>query len=167
MNKFSIGLFTLVLTILNSSYATEYPQLNKYEETARMLLSATQGAKSSNVNQLERKTRELVAQGMEVMNLFQSKNPQCTEQYKVIADELSTMETMTVEAAHLKYHDGEGLPKAEGCYLGRSQVVHPVLNLIRLKQTFNEEVRAAMIADLEEVIEHVGKIQTRLDKANP
>lgn len=55
MNKFSIGLFTLVLTILNSSYATEYPQLNKYEETARMLLSATQGAKSSNVNQLERK----------------------------------------------------------------------------------------------------------------
>lgn len=77
------------------------------------------------------------------------------------------METMTVEAAHLKYHDGEDLPKAEGCYLGRSQVVHPVLNLIRLKQTFNEEVRAAMIADLEEVIEHVGKIQTRLDKANP
>lgn len=166
MNKLSIGLFALGLTILNSSYAIDYPQLNKYEETARMLLSATQGAKSSNVNQLEGKTRELVAQGIEVMNLFQSKNLQCTEQYKVIADELTEMEKMTVEAAHLKYHDGEGLPKAEGCYLGRSQVVHPVLNLIRLKQEFSPEIQAAMIADLEEVIEHVGKIQSRLDKMN-
>ncbi|MES2964057.1 MAG: hypothetical protein V4760_09220 [Bdellovibrionota bacterium] len=74
------------------------------------------------------------------------------------------MEAMTVSDLHDRYHDGTGLPAApRHCYFGRSQVVHPAMNLVRFASAWTEVAREEVIEELEEVIEHLARIQKNLD----
>ena len=71
---------------------------------------------------------------------------------------------MSLADVHARYHDGVGLPVApRHCYFGRSQVVHPVMNLIRLQGAWTDDVRDEFVGETEEVIEHLARIQNNLD----
>lgn len=160
-------LSVIAIALLTSATlkAETYPELESYRtlaiETTALTKTATNG---SDLAAIDKETRHLIDLGVDIMKLYQTKNPKCSEQFDVMISEVSQIEQMTLQAANTRYHNGTGLPKAPGhCYFGRSQVIHPALNLIRLKSQFNETIRAALLKDLAEVIEHLAKIQKNLD----
>jgi hypothetical protein len=96
--------------------------------------------------------------------LYGEKNPKCVEQFSAFRAALPAMESLSLEEIHDKYHNGTALPAApKHCYLARSQVVHPVMNLVRFNGQWSEEARATAIEEFEEVVEHLARIQRNLD----
>ena len=78
--------------------------------------------------------------------------------------EIPSMASQTVAQLHARYHNGEGLPAApRHCYFGRSQVIHPAMNLVRLQSEITAESKEEMVDEIHEVIEHLVRIQKNLD----
>lgn len=168
--KLTLTLFSLLSSILSfnasSNETTLHPVLVKYETLATELFQITQNAQNDlELKRIGDKTKDLIQIGFEIMDLYAVKYPVCKIQYDSIAQEASQLAEKSLEEMESKYHDGVGLPSAPTlCYLGRSQVIHPVMNLIRLKQTFSESLRQELLHDFDEVIEHLQKIQRNLEK---
>ncbi len=167
MTKVSAAI-ALVLTLGASAAqaAWTYPILDDYEATAKELLASTKSSRGSEAERsaLIARTRDLIQSGVAIMNLYAEKNPACAEQFKVFIAETPNMENLPYDQVQKRYHDGVGIPAApKHCYFGRSQVVHPALNIIRLKGAWSDKVRASVVDDFEEVIEHLNRIQKNLD----
>lgn len=147
------------------SVTSAYPILDRYEALAKKLIGMTETARTADERTvIATETRELIRQGAEIMNLYASKNPKCAAQFAPMIAEIPSMEGMTVDQLHSKYHDGVGLPAApKHCYFGRSQVVHPMMNLVRLKGAWSDAVKADVLDEYQEVIEHLARIQKNLD----
>ncbi len=162
MKKFAT---TAILLISVSAFAEHYPILHQYDEKAELLLEATAIAQTNEeLHSIQAGARELAALGVEVMKLYVEKNPICKEQFDAMISEVEQMESMTLADVKARYHDGKGLPVApKHCYLGRSQVVHPVMNILRLNGVWTETIREKIADEFDEVIEHTAKIQTNLD----
>lgn len=145
--------------------AEDYPALAAYKSLATELFVKTKVASSpEDLQSLQAETRKLIQVGVEIMRLYESKNPGCITQYSVFIQEIPYMESKTLEELHERYHDGTGLPSApRHCYFGRSQVIHPAMNLVRLKGTLTDEVRGQAVEELEEVIRHLSRLQQNLD----
>lgn len=154
---------------LNSAtvYAYQYETLNRYDGIAQNLLKeleATSIESTINNEKVEDLLNQLVESGTDIMKLYAEKRTECQDQYLYIYSELPAMENLTFKEVHDKYHDGKGLPNAPRiCYLGRSQVVHPVLTKIILKDGWNAEIKEEAIHETEEVIEHLIKIENILN----
>lgn len=155
--------FALLLTTA-SAQAEHYPILESYDAKAEMLLQASRTARGvEDMIAVREDIRALVADGVEVMKLYASKNPNCQAQFDVFISEVPQMESMSVADLHARYHNGTGLPAApRHCYFGRSQVVHPMMNLVRIAN-WNHDTRQELQDDFEEVIEHSARIQKNLD----
>ncbi len=158
----SILFATLIVSTAN---AGNYPILTQYRDAAQALVTATESAQTqADLLVLQDGTRELMSLGAEIVKLYGEKNPACTEQFTVFLAEMPQMETMTLDQAKRRYHDGLGLPAApRHCYFGRSQVIHPALNLIRIRNSYTDRLRSQVSADFEEVIEHLERIEQNLD----
>jgi hypothetical protein len=168
MNKMILASFAVAAIILNvSAQAAEYSALKRYQTLGAELLKKVQVVeREADLDRvaLEVKTRELVQQGIEIMNLYVEKNPQCAAQYKVFLQELPAIERKPLDEIHSRYHDGTGLPAApKHCYFGRSEIVHPVMNLVRLRGSWTDSAKKEMTHDFKEVIEHLARIQKNLD----
>jgi len=165
--RFSLFSIVSCLFLSNSTFAEDAPEISKYRELAGKLIVDTKAAKSTEeIENLKIQTKALMQAGVEIMKLYEQRNSLCSVQYAAFIAALPEMETLTLDELHKKYHNGEALPMAPRfCYLGRSQVIHPVLNLVRLKGELTEDVRAQLIADLEEVVEHMERIQKNI--SNP
>ena len=155
----------MALSLSASAWATDYPVLDQYTAKAEVLLADTQGAKTTqDLEAIKVGARELVSLGVETMVLYAEKNPICQGQFDVMFSELDQMESMTLADAKARYHDGKGLPVApKHCYLGRSQVIHPIMNILRLNGVWSEQIREKVAEEFDEVIEHVEKIRKNLD----
>jgi hypothetical protein len=155
----------LVAAFAPSAQAETYPVLETYTQIAQRLVQQTEAAQTeADVQAIDAGTRELIQYGIETMNLYVTKNPVCKEQFDAFFAAYPTMETLPLKEADQLYHSGKGLPAApKHCYLGRSQVIHPVLNLIRMKSAWSEDLRRDLLADFDEVIEHVERVQKNLD----
>jgi hypothetical protein len=143
----------------------DYPVLGEYKALAQSLIEPTQKAATpEELQALATQTQALIALGTEITHLYAAKNPTCAEQLKAFQDALPTMADLPLAEVDAKYHKGAALPQAPRlCYFGRSVVVHPVMNLIRLKGAWDAEAREHALEELEEVIEHVARIQKNLD----
>lgn len=164
----SLTLVFASLAIAHGAFAEDqytYPILNKYAAQTQTLIDQTTAAKSeADVAQIINGTEDLVKMGEEVMNLYADKNPNCKAQYEVFLQEVPTMETKGLDEVHERYHNAVGLPAApKHCYFGRSQIVHPVMNIIRLKSGFDTKIKADVLGDFDEVMEHLVRIQKNLD----
>jgi len=149
-----------------AAFADTYPVLEKYRAVAEEALALDQNFQTQqDVQALAFKTRDLVTYGQEILDLYAQKNPKCAEQLNQFKNELPFLESQSLEELHDRYHDGKGLPEApRHCYFGRSEVIHPIMNLVRLKNgDFSQEVREEMTHEYEEVIEHLPRIQNFLD----
>lgn len=160
--KTLLSAFALLFAV--HAQAERYPVLETYVAHAQVLLDTSASAATpEQIATLQEGTRQLVLDGVEVMKLYASKNPVCAPQFEVFLSEVSSMESKTVAELHARYHNGEGLPAApRHCYFGRSQVVHPAMNIVRLKGDVNAE-REQIQDDFAEVIEHNARIQKNLD----
>jgi hypothetical protein len=163
----------LTLTLIFGSTAARaatwtYPILNDYQAAADQALAAARALSATpaatELAALADGQRDLARIGVSLMNLYADKNPSCAEQFKVFIAETPAMENLTLAEVHKRYHNGEGLPAApKHCYFGRSQVVHPEMNVIRLKGSWSEKVRSEVLDEIEEVIEHLSRVQKNLD----
>ncbi|MEK7358298.1 MAG: hypothetical protein AAB250_17765 [Bdellovibrionota bacterium] len=163
---------TLVLTSILTAFlatspaqAADYPILKTYETLATEVAEATKIASTeAELDAIRTSTRELIGLGTEIVKLYGEKNPNCQAQFDVMIQEIPDMETMTVDDLHDRYHDGTGLPTApRHCYFGRSQIVHPAMNIVRLQSAWTEVTREEVLEETEEVIEHLARIQKNLD----
>ncbi len=118
-----------------------------------------------------RATHEVVAQdtflltdlGLQQMDLFVVKHPECIEQYSLIKTENEAMKTMTYEQLDERYHDGVGLPVAPRiCYMGRSMIAHPYMALALHRDGLASEEEAAFYHEMEEVIERADWMREHL-----
>lgn len=160
-------IITLILFLSSASlaHAEVYPILGTYKNLAQKLLNAAQAITStSDLSTVKQDTRALISLGGEIMDLYAEKNPNCKAQFKVFLQEVPNMEKMSLEALHERYHDGKGLPAApKHCYFGRSQVIHPVMNLVRLHSPITADSKEEIEHEFDEVIEHLVRIQKNLD----
>ena len=161
----------LVLLTCFTSFAAnayQFEELNNYEVTAKRIENKVESISTLTNLDLEilnNDLNQLIEEGKSIMALYETKKPECTEQYKAFYADMSIMEDLSFDEVHKKYHDGKGLPPAPKlCYLGRSQVVHPVLTKIVLKEGWNQEIKEEVLHEIEEVIEHLPKIETLLTK---
>ncbi len=161
------SLTTFAFLISSSAFAYQYESLNKYEVIAQNLLNEFESTPTESTidkNKVHLLLNQLVDSGTEIMELYASKKTECIDQYNYIYAEIPAMENLSFDEVHDKYHDGLGLPTAPRfCYLGRSQVVHPVLTKIILKNGWNAEIKEEAIHETEEVIEHLIKIENILN----
>jgi len=158
----------LLLSLCQISYAYDYKELNAYEKPANELFALFQ---STDFDQKLDKDLahsligDLINKGVDIMKVFAHKYPECALQYDVIYSEIASMADLSFDEVHSKYHDGKGLPTASKlCYLGRSQVVHPVLTQILLRSEWNLEIKEEVLHEVEEVIEHLALIERYLNK---
>jgi hypothetical protein len=142
-----------------------YPLLNEYEALAGTIVEAVKVADASDeLEAIRLQTKDLTQLGVRIMDLYASKNPKCAEQFAAMIGELAVMETLSAKALHDKYHDGIGLPAApKHCYFGRSQVVHPMMSYVTLGGAWDSAARKKVLHEIEEVIEHLARIQKNLD----
>jgi hypothetical protein len=161
----TLALVGVLATGGRATAQTTYPVLDAYAALGQRLTEAAREARSPDaLLQVYGGTRDLVALGLQIMALYEARNPVCAEQYAAFRAALPGMVGLSAEDVHARYHNGTGLPSApRHCYLGRSEVVHPVLNLIRLQGPWTEEVRAKVVHDFEEVVEHLPRIARNLD----
>lgn len=161
------SLTTFAFLVSNSVFAYQYDSLNKYEIIAQNLLNefeATPVESTINIKKVDQLINQLVDSGTEIMELYANKKAECIDQYNYIYNEIPAMVNLSFKEVHDKYHDGKGLPTAPRiCYLGRSQVVHPILTKIILKDGWNSEIKEEAIHETEEVIEHLIKIENILN----
>jgi hypothetical protein len=157
--------FGLIILGTTPARAESYPILDSYQALATQLVDLARDARTADdVATVVTRTRELVVQGEAIMRLYAEKNPICAEQFAVMLPEIPQAESMSVDELHSRYHDGVGLPKApRHCYLGRSQVVHPLMNIVRLRGELTDAVRAKIVDEYAEVVEHVAKIRVNLE----
>ena len=167
--KSFLGLISLVIPALFAQAALAsnytYPVLIEYETLAVKLEAAAKTVQTpEEIKALQADTHTLMNLGFDTMDLFASKIPVCAEQFAAFKAAAPEARHMTVEQVHAKFHNGEGLPAAPRvCYFGRSQVVHPMLNILRLNDVLTADSREQVVHDFEEVIEHLEKIQRHLD----
>lgn len=164
--KMILSALILANLALATARAGDYPVLEDYRQLAEKLVQTAQATQpGEDRSALAQSTRELIHLGAEIMRLYASRNPVCATQFEVVLNELPAMETLSLEAVDNRYHDGVGLPNApKHCYFGRSQVVHPVMNLIRMKEGWNERTRDEVVEEFHEVIEHLARIRKNLDQ---
>ena len=166
-SMFAAIAFTMPALFTPSALASHYtyPVLVQYETLAQKL---EQNAKTiqtpEEAKTLQAETHMLMNLGFDTMDLYITKNPICAEQFAAFKVAAPEARGMTLEQVHAKFHNGVGLPAApRHCYFGRSQVVHPMMNILRLNGELTAEVREQVVEDFEEVIEHLEKLQTNLD----
>ncbi len=162
-----LGALGACLLLSSGAFANDYKyaELNTYKAAVDVLLQQIPVTKTSaDVQTLATGTENLVQLGVAVMNLYGVKNPNCAEQFKAFEVAIPGMETLTIDEVMTKYHDAKALPAApRHCFYSRAEIVHPVLNLIRMKGTWSQEVSVQISDDLQEVIEHLDNIQMNLD----
>lgn len=162
---FSKAILIASLMASPAAFAGNYPLLNDYDAVAKEALALARTANTvDEVQSLLEMQRKLVTMGGDIMKLYASKNPICQPQFDVYLTEIATSESKTLKELHERYHDGKGLPAApKHCYLGRSQVVHPSMNVRRILDGWNETSRADVLDETDEVIRHNVKIERNLD----
>jgi hypothetical protein len=142
-----------------------YAELDRFAAHGEKLVAATRAAHTeADRAALIAQTRELIQDGVAILKIYGEKYPACREQFSAFIAALPGMDSLSLSEVKAGYHDGAALPSAPRyCYLGRSETVHPVMNLVRLKGEWNERVRADVVDDFEEVIDHLARIQRNLD----
>ncbi|MFL5813206.1 MAG: hypothetical protein ACJ763_06485 [Bdellovibrionia bacterium] len=142
-----------------------YPVLNEYQAQAEKVLALSKVERAQlNIAELKLETQTLIGLGEEIARLYIAKNPVCAEQINTFLSALPKMTEMPLSDVNEKFHAGKGLPQApRHCYFGRSEIVHPVMNQIRLKGELTDEMLSQIEDDFDEVIEHLSRIQKNLD----
>lgn len=160
-----LGLTSLGLSLAVGAQADVYPILQTYKTLAQQVLAQTQSATTpAEIQKLKFQTRDLITYGQEIAHLYASKNPNCSAQLTAFIEALPAMADLELKEIDRLYHGGEGLPVApKHCYMGRSQSVHPMMNLVRLQAPIAPDLREEMIDEIHEVIEHLARIQRNLD----
>lgn len=166
----ALGIAVLITTAFTTTSAQEvkgnYPSLEAYEAHAELVLKLVKdippGATAYSISV---GLKILAEKGLAIMKVYQEKYPSCEPQFAVMFKEAKQIEAMTHDDAYARYHDAVGLPEApRHCYLGRSQVIHPNLSLIRMNRDgWTKEVKASVWEEIEEVIHHLDRIQIKLD----
>ena len=158
----------LFFAFATNLFAYQYEELNRYEDLAlklEKLIESTEINTTVNVAEFNEHLDGIINQGINVMQLVQSKKPECKTQYDSFIQDIAIMPTLSFDEVHKKYHDGVGLPSApKYCYLGRSQVVHPVLSKIILKNVWSLEVKEELKEETEEILEHLNSLERMLSK---
>ncbi len=156
---------TATLLFIPLAKAGTYPLLNEYREVATEMAGLTKTAASpTDYQQLLEGQRKLVTLGGQMMALYGEKNPNCKPQFDVYLSEMGTMESKSLDELHDRYHTGTGLPAApRHCYLARSQIVHPSMNVKRILLGWSETVRNEIADETKEVIEHLVRLERNLD----
>jgi hypothetical protein len=169
MNKAIMTMLAMMFfTTTHSSIAAdqfEYQPLNDYQAQAEKLVQVTKVAQSrTDLQTIIDGTHDLIKIGIQIINQYGKKNPNCSKQFETFLQDLNTMDSLPVEEVKKKYHDGVGLPTApRHCYFGRSQIVHPIMSIILLKGEWSESTRQNVLDNFEEAIEHLSKIQKNLN----
>lgn len=175
-DKFMLKLKKTVLVITalyvfagaKAGFASEtykYPVLNDYSDLGQKLVTQTESAQSpADLEAIRNGAADLIKLGLEIQRLYGEKNPKCVEQFKAFDAALPDMENLSIDEVEKKFHNGTALPSApKHCYFGRSEIIHPVMNIIRLKGTWSSEVKEQVVEDFQEVVEHLARIQKNLD----
>lgn len=158
-------LLTGLMILGSHAQGADYPVLAKYHELAGSEIEHIYKAQSpAEIQDLSVGQRQLAGLGVEIIRLYAEKNPSCKAQFDAFLSEIPKMGKMSLADLHTRYHDGHGLPVApRHCYLGRSQVIHPVMNIVRVQGTWSEDIRKEIAEETYEVVEHLTKIQKNLD----
>jgi hypothetical protein len=121
------------------------------------------GAEAPDVGDLVVKNESLMGQGLELMGAYRAKFTECAQQYAALVERLGELRGADVPRLEAGYHDGEELPAAPGhCYFGRSLVVHPLMNLARLKDGLTPDEAEAVRHESQEISGHVRRVQKRV-----
>ena len=159
-------ILAVVLGISNFAMAMDYPVLDSFASLAHQLAEATKVAQSqSDLDQIQAHSRDLLNMGIEINHLLGQKKQICQPQYDSLLAAIPSMEKLSPADVHAKYHDGAALPEAPKlCYYGRSVIVHPIMNMIRLRSNFSEQSRNETVEDFDEIVGHIGTIKMILNQ---
>ena len=104
--------------------------------------------------------------GFTVMAIFEKKKLECAASLKIFRSEYKAMESLSVEEIERLYHDGERFPSTTPpiCYFGRTLVVHPAMNKVRVKnsQDWSAEIELTAISEIRETIGYLENIKELL-----
>lgn len=133
-----------------------------YQASGTKALSLALNSKSSQ-EEIVQEIKTMIKYGYQIMDLYQVKFTECTEQFVQLKTVDSTLSQLSYDQIDKLYHDGEGLVAApRTCYKGRSLVVHPYQVIALALENRLQSEKATVDHEMNEVIERAGKIKTTL-----
>lgn len=148
-------ILTLSLTLIASCASKPlHKNLKPYREVAERLVKNNKANANSEV--LKKDAIELVELAKPILKAYSKKNPKCETLLKHIVDKSTYMQNISLSEIEDKFHDGNGLPKADvTCYEPKELIVHPSTVVILSKQKLNSESREQINDEIEEVLAHL------------
>lgn len=149
--------------LIASSCASKsiHTDVDQYQEVAeRLIMNNDKGAKPM---VLRKDAEELIELAKPILTKYTKKNPRCNELLSYIVAKSTYMQNITLPEIEDKFHDGNGLPKAdETCYEPKELIVHPSTVVILSKKKLTAEGREQIKDEIEEVLGHLGILKDSL-----
>ena len=159
MNNLILALCLLLVSACASKSIHE--DVDQYKEVAeRLILNNDKRAKPM---VLKKDAEELIQLAKPILKKYTMKNPQCNELLSHIIAKSTYMQSLTLPEIEDKFHDGNGLPKAdETCYEPKELIVHPSTVVILSKSELTTEGRTQIKDEIEEVLGHLDILKDSL-----
>lgn len=153
-------LTTTLLLIAATTQAADV--FTTYQEQGRTALASAQKPNADQTLVISQ-IQLMIQSGYQIMDLYLTKYPECTEQFNQLKAVDSELINMSYDKIDSLYHEGEGLVKApRACYKGRSLVVHPYQVIALAKENKLQTQAKEVEHEMNEVIERAGKFKTDL-----
>ncbi|MFT6070809.1 MAG: hypothetical protein ACJAT2_000630 [Bacteriovoracaceae bacterium] len=138
-----------------------HKDVDQYKEVAeRLILNNDKGAKPI---VLKEDAIELINLAKPILKKYTARNPKCNELLTFIMAKSTYMQNLSLSEIEDKFHDGNGLPKAdETCYEPKELIVHPSTVVILSKSNLTAEGREQIKDEIEEVIGHLDILKDSL-----
>lgn len=152
----------IMMMVVAHDFAQQFSLYRDYQSLAQSLERFAEQGGASEV--MVAPTLELFHAGYPLMRRYAERNPVCAPQFDMMLSELETVPVMDLTTAFTRYHNGEGLPEApRHCMWGRSMVMHPYFNGLRLADGLTPDERLALVNDFRESGEHVIGVKKNID----
>ncbi len=145
----------LSLTLITSCASKPlHKNITPYKEVAERLVKNNKNGVGP--ESLKKDAIELVELAKPILMAYSEKNPKCKVLLNHIVSKSSYMQNISLSEIEDKFHDGNGLPKAdETCYEPKELIVHPSTVVILSKSKLNKESREQINDEIEEVLAHL------------
>ncbi len=157
----SLCMALCLLFISSCASKSIHKDVDQYKEVAeRLIMNNDKGAEPM---VLKQDAVELINLAKPILKKYTAKNPQCNELLSHIIAKSTFMQNLTLSEIEDKFHDGNGLPKAdETCYEPKELIVHPSTVVILSKSKLTTEGREQIKDEIEEVLGHLDILKESL-----
>lgn len=148
-------LMALCLMFISSCASKSlHKDVDQYKEVAERLIQNND--KFAKPMVLKNDAIELIELAKPILAQYSKKNPKCEELLSHIVAKSTYMQSISLSEIEDKFHDGNGLPKAdEVCYEPKELIVHPSTVVILSKKKLTKDGREQIKDEIEEVLAHL------------